>query len=73
MIIRQAKTEDLPVLLDFEQKIIEVERPMDPTIKTESHINYYDLNAYIKADDTEVAVIEIEGEIVGGGYGQIRS
>ncbi|MHA7059903.1 N-acetyltransferase family protein [Aquimarina sp. M1] len=72
MMLRSAKTEDLPILLDFEQKIIETEIPMDPTLVTSRKINYYNLSEYIKSDHTEVVVAEINGEIVGSGYGQIR-
>ncbi len=72
IVIRSAKKEDLPTLLDFEQKIIEAELPMDPTLKTEERINYYDIGAYITSDHTEVVVAEIDNEIVGSGYGQIR-
>ncbi|WP_298549105.1 GNAT family N-acetyltransferase [uncultured Aquimarina sp.] len=72
MIVRAATIEDLPILLDFEQGIVQAERPMDPTLKTDEKINYYDLGDYIKADHTEVVVVEVEGEIVGSGYGQIR-
>ncbi|WP_103071710.1 GNAT family N-acetyltransferase [Aquimarina sediminis] len=71
MIIRPAKIEDLPTLLEFEQKIIETERPMDPTLKT-GKINYYDIGAYITAHHTQVVVAEVDGETVGSGYGQIR-
>lgn len=71
MIIRTAKIEDLPILLDFEQKIIETERPMDSTLKT-GKINYYDIESYITANHTEVVIAEIDGKIVGSGYGQIR-
>ncbi len=73
MIIRSATIEELPVLLDFEQKIIEAERPMDVTLKQKEAISYYDIGAYVTSDHTEVAVAEIDGEIVGSGYGQIRS
>ncbi|WP_299441631.1 GNAT family N-acetyltransferase [uncultured Aquimarina sp.] len=72
MIIRSATIEDLPTLLDFEQKIIETEIPMDPTLITSEKINYYDLGDYIKSDHTEVIVAEIDGKVVGSGYGQIR-
>jgi len=72
MIIRPATLDDLPVLLDFEQKIIEAERPMDPTLKQKEKINYYSIENYIKADHTEVVVSEIDNQIVGSGYGQIR-
>ncbi|MBP2834075.1 GNAT family N-acetyltransferase [Aquimarina sp. U1-2] len=72
MIVRTATLEDLPVLLDFEQKLIEAERPMDPTLKQTEKISYYSIEDYIKSDHTEVVVAEIEGEIAGSGYGQIR-
>ncbi|EZH74667.1 acetyltransferase [Aquimarina atlantica] len=72
MTIRAATIEDLPILLDFEQKIIEAERPMDPTLIQDKKISYYSVKDYILSDHTEVVVAEIEGEIVGSGYGQIR-
>ncbi|WP_074408401.1 GNAT family N-acetyltransferase [Aquimarina megaterium] len=72
MIIRTAIIEDLPILLDFEQKIIEAERPMDPTLIQDKKISYYSVKDYVLSDHTEVVVAEIEGEIVGSGYGQIR-
>lgn len=72
MTIRPAKKEDLPILLDFEQKLIEAERPMDVTLKTEK-ISYYDIGAYIDTENTEVVVAEIDNTIVGSGYGQIRN
>jgi ribosomal protein S18 acetylase RimI-like enzyme len=72
MTIRPATIEDLPILLDFEQKIIEAERPMDPTLIQDKKISYYNIEDYILSDHTEVVVAEIEGEIVGSGYGQIR-
>ncbi|WP_299315205.1 GNAT family N-acetyltransferase [uncultured Aquimarina sp.] len=72
MSIRPAKIEDLPTLLDFEQKIIEAETSMDSTLKTDEKISYYNLGEYIKVDHTEVVVAEIDGKVVGSGYGQIR-
>ncbi len=72
MTIRPATIEELPILLDFEQKIIEAERPMDPTLIQDKKISYYNVEDYILSDHTEFVVTEIEGEIVGSGYGQIR-
>ncbi len=72
MIIRTANIKDLPILLDFEQKIIEAERPMDSTLKQTEKISYYSIEDYIKSDHTEVVVAEVDGEIAGSGYGQIR-
>lgn len=73
MIIRSAIISELQTLLEFEQKIIEAERPMDVTLKQKEHINYYDIGEYITSNHTEVAVAEINGEIIGSGYGQIRN
>ena len=70
-IVRLATLEDLPVLLEFEQGLIEAERPMDPTIK-EGTISYYDIGAFIQAPDSDVYVVEKEGAIVASGYARIK-
>ncbi|MEQ9298240.1 MAG: GNAT family N-acetyltransferase [Cyclobacteriaceae bacterium] len=69
--IRPATPEDLPILFEFEQGIIDAERPMDPTL-AEGHITYYDLAAYVQAEDTEVLLAEVDNEPIGSGYVQIR-
>ena len=66
-IVREADLKDLPILLDFEQEIIKVERPFDPTIR-EGHVNYYDLKEYIEADYASVCVVEHQQKIVSSGY-----
>lgn len=70
--IRPANHSDLNTLLDFEQKIIETERPMDPTIIQDKPISYYPLADYLSDDNTQILVAEIDGQIVGSVYGQIR-
>lgn len=69
--LRSAKLDDLPVLYDFEQGIITAERPYDSTLKP-GHINYYDLKTMIKSEDTEVIVAEIENQVIGSAYINIR-
>ena len=69
--IRKAAAKDLPTLLEFEQKIIETERPWDPTLKDDP-INYYNLAEMIEANDVEVAVVELDNKIIGSGYAKIR-
>jgi ribosomal protein S18 acetylase RimI-like enzyme len=71
MLIRKATIEDLPVLLQFEQGIINAERPFDSTLKPGA-INYYDLKAFISSADVQVLVAEIDGEIAGSGYARIK-
>ncbi|MDU8885102.1 GNAT family N-acetyltransferase [Yeosuana sp. MJ-SS3] len=70
-IVRKATLDDIQILLDFEQGVIEAERPMDPTIK-EGKINYYSISDLIKSDTSEVYVVEINKEIVASGYAKIK-
>ena len=69
--VRKARLEDLPVLLEFEQGLIEAERPMDPTIR-EGKISYYDIGEFIRSEDAEVLVVEEDGEILASGYARIK-
>lgn len=69
--LRPAVIEDLPTLYHFEQGIITVERPWDPTLK-EEHINYYDIKAMIESDQAEVMVATVNDLIVGSGYVKIK-
>lgn len=69
--VRQARLEDLPVLLEFEQGLIEAERPMDPTIR-EGKISYYDIGEFIRSEDAEVLVVEEDGKIMASGYARIK-
>lgn len=68
---RPATLADLDTLLQFEQGIVVAERPFDPTLKT-GEIHYYDLAALILSPEAEVIVAEVENELVGSGYAQIR-
>ncbi len=69
--VRKATLDDLPTLLEFEQELIKVERPMDPTIK-DGKISYYDISEFIKSEDSEVYVVELDNEIVASGYAKIK-
>ncbi len=68
--IRTARLEELPTLLEFEQGIITVERPFDPTL-AEDPINYYDIKAMIKSENVEVVIALSGNEIVGSAYAKI--
>ena len=72
MIFRQAITNDLPALLAFEQALLNAERPFDDSIRKDECF-YYDLPALMADENTNLMVIESEGEVVGCGYGQIRA
>jgi len=66
-LVRSARQEDLPILLEFEQGIISAERPYDPTLKPDP-ISYYDIAELIASDHAEVAVIEMDGQLVASGF-----
>ena len=68
---RSATLEDLPILLDFEQGVIQAERPFNKGLKPDP-INYYDLKALIESDQTNVIVAEIGKEIIASGYIRIE-
>lgn len=70
--IRSATLNDLEVLKEFEQGIIDYERPMDVTLRR-TPISYYDLEALINSDEAEVTVAEINNEVVGSGYVKIKA
>lgn len=69
-ILRIANLDDLPILLEFEQRLIKAERPMDPSIK-DGDISYYDILEMIKATNSEVFVVELDDKIVASGYAKI--
>jgi RimJ/RimL family protein N-acetyltransferase len=71
ILIRQARPDDLETLLEFEQAMIETERPFDPTIKR-GPTNYYDVRELIASPDVELVVAEISGRLVGCGYARIK-
>lgn len=72
LIIRQATPSDKPTLLQFEQGVIEAERPYDPTLRREDTI-YYDIDEMIRSPHTELLVAEVNGELAGCGYARIES
>ncbi|MEN7342352.1 MAG: GNAT family N-acetyltransferase [Pseudomonadota bacterium] len=71
MIFRSATNKDIPVLRALEQKVIEAERPFNDAIKRDSAI-YYDIEDLIANDASCLLVAEVDGEIIGTGYVQIR-
>ena len=70
-ITRLATLDDIPTLLEFEQGVINAERPMDPTIKN-GDINYYDISELITSNESDVFIIEMDNEIVASGYAKIK-
>ena len=69
--IRKAVLNDLATLLEFEQAIIEYERPMEELMQTEK-FNYYDLKELIADDSAEVLVAELDGQLIGSGFARLK-
>lgn len=70
IIIRQAKESEINVLIEFEQGIVEAERPFDNTLKL-GEIHYYDLLELIRSREAEVLVAIVDDQVVGSGYARL--
>ncbi|WP_114791224.1 GNAT family N-acetyltransferase [Niabella yanshanensis] len=70
MQIRKAYSGDLDTLLEFEQGIIEAERPFDVTLKT-GQFHYYNLKEMLNRDDCAIIVAEENGQLIGSGSARI--
>lgn len=70
-IVRKAKPEDLPVLMEFMKGLVDAERPMDPTIK-DGHVVYYDLSEIMVNEESDLYVVELNNELVASGYAKIK-
>jgi len=71
VIIRQATFADLHILRLFEQGVIQAERPFDITLANDP-IQYYDIDTMITAPHIELAVAEVDNEVVASGYARIE-
>jgi GNAT superfamily N-acetyltransferase len=69
--IRRAEHGDLDRLLEFEQAIIETERPFNVTIRDGEDVHYYDLAELVALPNAYVVVAEVDSKIVGSGYARI--
>jgi ribosomal protein S18 acetylase RimI-like enzyme len=72
ILLRLATKADLAVLLQFEQGIIQAERPFSPTLKDDP-VHYYDLENMLTDPQTDVVVAELNKQIIGCGYSRIES
>jgi GNAT superfamily N-acetyltransferase len=70
VVIRTATEKDLNTLHQFEQGVIEAERPFDSTLK-KGLIHYYDLKELIASPRAEILVAELDGKIIASGYARI--
>ena len=69
---RTATLKDLETLLDFEQGVIEAERPLDPFLE-KGEICYYNIPELISAEHIHLILAICGEEIVGSGYVRIEN
>lgn len=72
MIIRAATPHDKNTLVNFEQAVVEAERPFNSSIK-EGEPTYYNLDDLISSAQAKMLVVEVNNTLIGCGYGQIRA
>ncbi|KIO77287.1 acetyltransferase [Pedobacter lusitanus] len=72
IIIRKAALSDLDILLQFEQGVVEAERPFNPTLNI-TGVNYYNIYELITAPHIEMLVAVSGDEVVGSGYARIEN
>ena len=70
--IHRATLADKPTLLQFEQGVVEAERPFTPRMKAGA-ANYYDMHELLTAPHIYLAVAEVDGELIGSGYARIET
>ena len=68
---RIATLEDIETLLEFEQGVINFERPFDPTLKKET--TYYDIPEMIASSEVLLLVAVLDTEIIASGYARIEA
>jgi len=69
---REASLNDKFILLEFEQEVLQAERPYNSAIKSADAF-YYDMDDLLTSKNTLLLVAETKERIIGSGYAQIRS
>ncbi|WP_298779703.1 GNAT family N-acetyltransferase [uncultured Polaribacter sp.] len=69
---RTATIEDLKILLEFEQGVIEAEKPLDPFLAS-GELFYYNIPELISAKHIHLIVAVVNKELVGSGYLRIEN
>lgn len=70
--LRPATLDDLEALEEFEQGVIQFERPFAPQLKPDP-IHYYAIEDLIENDDACFVVADLDGELIACGYGLIQN
>ena len=70
--IRIAKTNDLETLLEFEQGVVEAERPLDPFLG-KGKLFYYNIPEMIDSENVHLIVAVSGKELVASGYVRLEN
>lgn len=70
--LRPATLDDLEALEEFEQGVIQFERPFAPQLKPDT-IHYYAIEDLIENDNASFVVAEVDGELIASGYALIQN
>ena len=70
--IRPAKISDLLFLENFQQQLVDFEKPFDQSIPKTGKVEYYNLKELLESEETNFLVAENESRVIGCGFGQIR-
>jgi ribosomal protein S18 acetylase RimI-like enzyme len=70
--IRTANLDDLETLLQFEQGVVEAERPLDPFL-ADGDLYYYNIPQLITSKNSHLIVAVSNDELVGSGYIRIEN
>lgn len=71
LVVREARRDDYGSLAVLEQKVIDAERPYNPSLK-EKGAYYYDIEKLISDQKSRLVVGAVSGDIIATGYVQVR-
>lgn len=69
--LREALETDIPKLLEFEQGVVEAERPFNSGIADQG-VKYYDFQSLMESPQAILLVAELEGVLIASGYARIE-
>jgi ribosomal protein S18 acetylase RimI-like enzyme len=70
--IRKAMIDDIPTLNQFEQDIYWLEQDLDPVVKQDGGVKYFDFEKILKARLQYAVIAEADGKPVGCGFAKIK-
>ena len=69
---RYAVPSDVPLLRNFESKLVAHERSVEPTLIQKGSLEYYKIPDLIGDENASILIAEVDGVPIGCGLGQIK-